>query len=41
VLQDKMGEIVLGMPAGSPVQTVLAEYLSELLSRARAIAAEE
>jgi len=40
-LQDQMGEVVLGMPAGSAVQTVLAEYLSELLTRARTIAAEE
>jgi len=41
VLQDKMGEVVLGMPAGSAVQTVLAEYLNELMGRARAIAEEE
>lgn len=41
VLQDKMGEIILGMPAGSTVQNVIAEYLNELISRARAIAAEE
>ena len=40
-LQDQMGEVVLGMPAGSAVQTVLAEYLNELLSRARIIAAED
>ena len=39
-LQDQMGEVVLGMPAGSAVQTVLAEYLNELLSKARMIAAE-
>lgn len=41
VLQDKMGEIVLGMPAGSTVQSVIAEYLNELIGRARAIAAEQ
>jgi hypothetical protein len=41
LLQDKMGEVVLGMPAGSGVQTVLAEYLSEMISCARAIASEE
>jgi len=41
LLQDKMGEVVLGMPAGSNVQSVLAEYLSELISCARGIAAEE
>ena len=41
ILQDKMGEVVLGMPAGSTVQTVLAEYLSELIGRLRAIAADE
>ena len=40
-LQDKMGEVVLGMPAGSATQSVIAEYLNELLDRARAIAAEE
>lgn len=40
-LQDKMGEVVLSMPAGSGVQSVIAEYLNELLGRARAIAAEE
>jgi len=40
-LQDKMGEVVLGMPAGSNVQAVVAEYLNELLGRVRAIAAEE
>ena len=40
-LQDKMGEVVLGMPAGSNVQAVIAEYLNELLGRVRAIAAEE
>jgi len=39
-LQDQMGEIVLGMPSGSALQNVLAEYLSELLSRARTISAE-
>ena len=41
MLQDKMGEVVLGMPAGSTVQNVVAEYLNELISRTRAIAAEE
>jgi hypothetical protein len=41
LLQDKMGEVVLGMPAGSAVQGVLAEYLSELVGAARTIAAEE
>lgn len=40
VLQDRMGEVVLGMPAGSVVQGVIAEYLSELLNRARTRAAE-
>ena len=40
-LQDKMGEVVLGMPAGSAVQSVIAEYLNELLGRARAAAAAE
>jgi len=40
-LQDQMGEVVLGMPAGSAVQGVLAEYLNELLGRARVIAAED
>jgi hypothetical protein len=40
-LQDQMGEVVLGMPAGSAVQTVLAEYLNEMLSLARGIAAED
>ena len=35
-----MGEVVLGMPAGSVVQGVIAEYLSELLNRARTRAAE-
>jgi len=39
-LQDKMGEVVLGMPSGSALQAVLAEYLSELLGRARAVIAE-
>jgi len=39
-LQDQMGEVVLGMPAGSAVQTVLAEYLNELLTRARSVSAE-
>ena len=33
-------QVVLSMPAGSAVQSVVAEYLNELLSRARAIAAE-
>jgi len=41
VLQDRMGEVVLGMPAGSAVQTVLAEYLSELIGKTRAIAEVE
>jgi len=41
LLQDKMGEVVLGMPAGSTVQNVIAEYLNELISRARAIASQE
>lgn len=40
-LQDKMGEVVLGMPAGSAVQSVIAEYLNELIGTARAIASEE
>jgi len=40
LLQDKMGEIVLGMPSGSALQALLAEYLSELLGRARAVGAE-
>merc|ERR1712187_868882 len=40
-LQDQMGEVVLGMPAGSAVQGVLAEYLNELISRSRIIAAED
>jgi len=40
MLQDKMGEVVLGMPAGSAVQTVLAEYLNELLTCARKVAAD-
>ena len=40
-LQDKMGEVVLGMPSGSQVQGILAEYLSELTTAARKIAAEE
>lgn len=40
LLQDKMGEVVLGMPAGSAVQSVIAEYLNELLGRVRALAAE-
>jgi len=39
-LQDKMGEVVLSMPAGSAAQSVIAEYLNELLGCARAIAAE-
>jgi len=41
MLQDKMGEVVLGMPAGSAVQNVLAEYLNELIGSARKIAAED
>ena len=41
VLQDKMGEVVLGMPAGSSVQSVIAEYLNELIGRAREVAAAE
>ena len=41
LLQDKMGEVVLGMPSGSAVQSVLAEYLNELLTKVRAVAAEE
>ena len=41
MLQDKMGEVVLGMPSGSQVQGILAEYLSELTTAARKIAAEE
>ena len=40
-LQDKMGEVVLSLPAGSAVQSVVAEYLSELLDRSRAVAAEQ
>ncbi len=40
-LQDKMGEVVLGLASGSQVQSVLAEYLSELIGKVRAIAAEE
>jgi len=40
-LQDQMGEVVLGMPAGSAVQTVLAEYLNEMITRARIVAAED
>lgn len=40
-MQDKMGEVVLGLPSGSAVQSVLAEYLNELIGVARAIAAEE
>ena len=39
-LQDKMGEVVLGMPSGSRVQGVLAEMLNELISRSRTIEAE-
>lgn len=39
-LQDKMGEVVLGMPSGSRVQGVLAEMLNELISRTRTIEAE-
>jgi len=39
-LQDKMGEVVLGMPSGSRVQGVLAEMLNELISRMRTIEAE-
>lgn len=41
LLQDQMGEVVLGLPAGSAVQTVLAEYLNELMGQARSIAAED
>jgi len=41
LLQDKMGEVVLQMPAGSAVQSVLAEYLNELIGCARTIAAED
>ena len=41
LLQDKMGEVVLRMPAGSAVQSVLAEYLNELIGCARTIAAED
>ena len=40
VLQDKIGEVVLSMPAGSTMQALLAEYLNELLSRARSLAAD-
>jgi len=40
VLQDKMGEVVLGMPSGSRVQGVLAEMLNELISKTRVIEAE-
>lgn len=39
-LQDKMGEIVLGLPSGSTVQTVLAEFLNELIQRCRTVAGE-
>jgi len=39
-LQDKMGEVVLGMPSGSRVQGVLAEMINELISRTRTIEAE-
>ena len=39
-LQDKMGEVVLGMPSGSRVQGVLAEMLNELISKCRVIEAE-
>ena len=39
-LQDKMGEVVLGMPSGSRVQGVLAEMLNELISKTRVIEAE-
>ena len=39
-LQDKMGEVVLGMPSGSRVQGVLAEMLNELITRTRTIEAE-
>ena len=39
-LQDKMGEVVLGMPSGSRVQGVLAEMLNELISKTRIIEAE-
>ena len=41
LLQDKMGEVVLGMPAGSAAQSVLAEYLNELIGCARNIAADD
>lgn len=41
VLQDKLGEVVLSMPAGSTVQSVVAEYLNELIGRVRALAAEQ
>ena len=39
-LQDQMGEVVLGMPSGSALQALLAEYLNELLERTRVIVAE-
>jgi len=39
-LQDKMGEVVLGMPSGSRVQGVLAEMLNELIAKTRIIEAE-
>lgn len=39
-LQDKMGEVVLGMPSGSRVQGVLAEMLNELIARTRTLEAE-
>ena len=40
VLQDQMGEVVLGMPSGSNEQMVLAEFLNLLLSTTREVAAE-
>jgi len=39
-LQDRMGQVVLGMPAGSGVQSVLAEYLSELIDTVQKVAAD-
>ena len=39
-LQDKMGEVVLGMPSGSPAQSVLAEFVSELINKVNALEAE-
>jgi hypothetical protein len=41
VLQEKVGELVLNLPGGSGVQRVLAEYLNELMTKARAVAATE